>query len=531
MLVLAIRYLNGWAMAAADGAKKEQAEWPPHPSRVFMALAAAWFETGEDPAEGDALRWLEAEPPPDIACTDAEIRQSTDRPTISYVPVNDSRVGRKPPKKNDLGKLKEAGLAALPEFRPRQPRRFPVAIPHNPVVHLIWNNTPNEKHREALQQLATKVICVGHSASLVQLWVTNASPGAMWTASEGVTPLRLRIPSRGYLDALQRQHNRADVIAYADMTEQIKTLKGKEKTKMKTAISERFGENPPRSSRPQPGLFIGYKRATAADNTDCSRSIFDNNLLVFTLLGKRPSLPATLKLTEALRGALMSTCARIADETLPEWLSGHTTDGKPTKQAHVALLPLPFVGSKHADGRILGLGIALPRELDPEDSAHWLGQFLYEENGLPRELKLFAGRWLESRLTLEVREKPPVNLNPNTWTQAANMWASATPVVLDRHFDGDDKWEHAAESIKKSCERIGLPRPREVVLHPVSLIEGVQHAREFPSLVRKQDGGRRQHTHAVLIFDQPVQGPVIVGAGRFRGYGLFRPTNTVQSYD
>ena len=110
MLVLAIRYLNGWAMAAADGAEKKRAEWPPHPSRVFMAMAAAWFETGEDPAEGDALRWLEAEPPPDIACTDAAMRLSANRPTISYVPVNDSRVGRKPPKKNDLGKLKEAGL-------------------------------------------------------------------------------------------------------------------------------------------------------------------------------------------------------------------------------------------------------------------------------------------------------------------------------------------------------------------------------------------------------------------------------------
>ena len=43
MFALGIQYLNGWSMAAADGARKVQPEWPPHPDRVFMALAAAWL--------------------------------------------------------------------------------------------------------------------------------------------------------------------------------------------------------------------------------------------------------------------------------------------------------------------------------------------------------------------------------------------------------------------------------------------------------------------------------------------------------
>ena len=66
MFAFGIRYLNGWSMAAADGAKKERPEWPPHPDRVFMALAAAWFETGEDAEEGHALRRLESLGPPDL---------------------------------------------------------------------------------------------------------------------------------------------------------------------------------------------------------------------------------------------------------------------------------------------------------------------------------------------------------------------------------------------------------------------------------------------------------------------------------
>ena len=91
MFALGLHYLNGWSMAAADGARKERAEWPPHPDRVFMALAAAWFETGEDHAEGEALRWLEALPPPAIAASDADSRAAV----VSYVPVNDDGGGKK----------------------------------------------------------------------------------------------------------------------------------------------------------------------------------------------------------------------------------------------------------------------------------------------------------------------------------------------------------------------------------------------------------------------------------------------------
>ena len=28
--------------------------------------------------------------------------------------------------------------------------------------------------------------------------------------------------------------------------------------------------------------------------------------------------------------------------------------------------------------------------------------------------------------------------------------------------------------------------------------------------------------HAILVFDEPMRGPVLIGAGRFRGYGVCR---------
>ncbi|MYE54054.1 MAG: type I-U CRISPR-associated protein Cas5/Cas6, partial [Chloroflexi bacterium] len=80
-------------------------------------------------------------------------------------------------------------------------------------------------------------------------------------------------------------------------------------------------------------------------------------------------------------------------------------------------------------------------------------------------------------------------------------------------------------SMKDACEHIGLPRPTELLLHPTSLVQGIPISREFARIPRNRNGGQRRHAHAVIIFDQPVRGPVMIGAGRFRGYGLCRPVD------
>ena len=521
MLALGIQYLNGWAMAAGDGAKKERAEWPTHPDRVFMALAAAWFETGQELAEGDTLRWLEALGPPAISASDAFFRYALneDRPTVSYVPVNDSQRGRKIPDSDDLQKLKDAGLALLPEHRPRQPRRFAIAIPQQPRVFLIWPDADFVTHRDVLERLVRKVTHIGHSASFVQMWLEDAPPLPTWVPNEGQTPLRLRIFGPGQLEYLREQCNRDNVIAYADLQAGIVEAKGKDKTKLKNELRDRFGSATPISLRPEPRLWQGYDRPSKPVNPEAPGSIFDPRLIILALSGKRLSLPSTLKLTQVLHGAILAVCA----EPIPEWISGHRPDGSPSESPHVALLPLPFVGHEHSDGRLMGVALALPRDLDLEETNRCLAPLLRGDYDLPIQHKLFAGHWFECSVELETRETPPVSLRSERWTRSSRTWASVAPIVLDRHFNGKDKWDRATETVKDACERIGLPRPIEVILNPVSLVEGVPHAREFPYLARRTDGGRRHHTHAVIVFDREVTGPVVLGAGRYRGYGLCRP--------
>jgi CRISPR-associated protein Csb2 len=84
--VIAWEYLTG-RVVATDPTNRERSEWPPHPGRVFMALAAAWFETGEDPAEGEALRWLERLGDPELRLPAVE--PAFERSLVKvYVPIN-----------------------------------------------------------------------------------------------------------------------------------------------------------------------------------------------------------------------------------------------------------------------------------------------------------------------------------------------------------------------------------------------------------------------------------------------------------
>ena len=523
MFALGIRYLMGWAMAAVDGARKERAEWPPHPDRVFMALAAAWFETGEDRQEGEVLHWLERLHPPGIWASPTEERVAT----TSYVPVNDTSVATKKTVSTlcsatgaSLGKLKEAGLALLPEFRSRQPRGFPVAIPHDPVVYLVWEDDLPQAHRQALDTLSRKVTAIGHSASLVQMWLTDDPPTPNLVPKSGICQHRLRVFGPGRLNYLRGRCNRVAMIGYFDLEEQIKQTKGKEKKALQNLQNERFRSGPPVSLRPEPGLWQGYNVPVSAPLAPVQGSLFDPRLVILKIAGKRLSLSATLKLTEALRGALFASCP----DPIPEWLSGHTANGAASKNPHLALIPLPFAGSDHADGRLMGVALVLPKNLDPSEVDRILTPWLWNvETGEVRQNMLFDGKWLECTAELETREAPPANLKIETWTASSCRWATVTPVVLDRHVDGPRKWELAAESVKDSCERIGLPRPADVLLNPVSMIQGVPRSNEFPRLTRKKDGGRMHHAHAVILFDENVQGPIMVGAGRFRGYGLCRP--------
>jgi len=214
-----------------------------------------------------------------------------------------------------------------------------------------------------------------------------------------------------------------------------------------------------------------------------------------------------------------------APESVRQLLSGHDHDGAPLDSPHLAFVPLAFVGHQHADGHLLGMGLVLPEAIDPEERRDAL-------RAMARIDRLILGRLGVWRIGGVLAAEPPGNLRPQVWTAhpgGARHWSTVTPIAFDRHPKVADRAAYqveVAEMIAQGCVRIGLPKPKEVIVTSVSAHLGVPPAHAFPRLERK-DGGQRRHAHAILVFGEPVRGPILIGAGRFRGYGVCRPIDAL----
>ncbi len=395
MLTLGIRYLNGFVVASHG--RHELLEWPPHPGRFFMALVAAHYETGADPAEREALLWLErlSEPP------EVHAPEACPRTTVTqYVPVNDKTGPSTAP------------MHSLPLTRDRKDRTFARAWLTGDTAFVHWPQAdPPPGIRAALEALCAKTTRIGHSSSLVQVWLADQPSASLprWVPDSARATIPMRVPVPGTLQALdedfQQRHERA-----RDPRDQSKS------------------RSPVAGKRPL--AEHGYALAAeAAAPASAPGTVFSPHLLLFDLERldgpyRHLDLASTLSLTARWREALTSHANDLSAEA-QQIICGHTPDHQPFDQ------------------------------------------------------------------------------HPKAKDKAASQ-------------------QEAAELIAAACGRIGLPRPREVILTPVSAHLGALPAHAFPRL-RRKDGTERRHSHAILAFAEPVRGPVLIGAGRYRGYGVFRP--------
>jgi len=554
MFALGIEFLTGSAVMTS-AASREEAEWPPHPARVFMALVAAHYETRPLPSDGDdaltawrnerrALEWLEQQGSPALSCI-LDVARQRRAVVKQYVPVNDASVPRNSAtvKQSDL---REA-LGVMPSLRSRQERTFPsVGIGLDAAerhVYLTWANaTVPSDLVAAFAQLTAKVIRIGHSSSLVQVWLSDKSPEPVLTPqsakSRTGSSSTLRTIAPGLLADLDQRFNADEINLFFDLAEGIESTSGKAQKAAKVAFKELFGEDyraslaPPVRLRPVVGISQSYQEIKPSAEASVT-TVFDSDLLVLTKdEGSVLGIESTNLLIEALRGTLLN-----GSENAPEWFTGHRAPGEPATRPHLALLPLPYVGTEHADGHLLGLALAFPRDVSPEDRAAQLRRVFFDTTGLEKAVELTLGRnldnWLLSR---EQRSAPPIALRSQTWTEPSTVWASVTPVVLDRHPKHDpssakgserEAWRReVADSIIASCERIGLPAPVSIDIDKTSWHRGAPRARPGPGgmpWLPTKTGNTKQQVHVLMEFDREVQGPVLIGAGRYRGYGLCKP--------
>jgi CRISPR-associated protein Csb2 len=488
-LVLEIEFLSGVCFAAV-GPDSGAADWPPQPDRVFSALVATWAARGCLDQERTALEWLEQQAVPELHAS----AYSERTPVVHFVPPNDDESGR------------HGNIGLLPERRRRQGRRFPAAALDQPVMRLVWRDVSCDSPLvAALDALARDTAYVGHSASLTRCrFHTDTETPDMDNAQ---TPQR-RV-YRGRLLELQRAY-------------------------------ERYTASAGRRGRPLPGAVVEPTERPSAP-PPCAFS--GQWLILDHVAGDMPDIRAAALVGKTIRDALLAGYKRAGLESdIPEVVSGHAPDGTPSRNPHIAVIPLPFVGFPHADGAVMAFSLVPPAGSDVLRSDGFRRAMraiarLDEERGRrvlgirPREGGPPEGAF---SLLLSPTFEPPAGIQsvrPSLYSAVATTFASVTPLVLDRHLKqaGTAQLEEIAAQIRTACRNIGLPEPVRVVPAKHSAFEGAPSAypsANAPSWTRWQlppSLRSRRLTHAVIVFAEPVAGPLILGAGRFLGMGLMRP--------
>ena len=434
-------YLTGYATASTPDGRHD---WPPGPARLFMAMVAAHYETGEAEGERDVLMQLEQAGLPEIvAARDADERQSPD----PFVPENET---------NKRTTQSIQGLAVDHKRSLRFggfKRHRPVVPPgHEAVVRFAWPTPGAAVDLDMLDALCRKVTRLGHPMSLVSASATplsNSPEPAAWerrlVPTDGGSGL-----SEGTLDELDRRYDvkRHDVkrrrawlgqeVARQDQESELERLKNtpnvkgtgaqkvnKDRRGKIAVLNKTLKETvlPPPPPIEQPRLFDPAYIDPKDPTPDDKRNAFDSRPILLRLTPKdspfrRLSAAAGPQVCGRLREALLSH----AGQSAPTVLTGHGPDGKAMEDVHIAIAPLPSVGHPHSDGHLLGLMIALPARLSGDDQKAMQGALAKVEK---EGLKL--GRLGEWSVDIEPMDTTVKGLRPATWVgsrRGSRHWAS-----------------------------------------------------------------------------------------------------------
>lgn len=548
-LAVRVEFLTGRYIATNAFDRKEP-EWPAHPARFYSACTAALHD-GEvvDPQERDALSWLSTLGPPAIKASEASVRASGQH----FVPVNDASLfsdlsdrrykyieealavieqaptprkvasaKKKLAKQRDVEAMVEhtegkkgTKETLLPQARSRKDRYYPSVTPDVPTQWFIWEISKEEfdDHATSLERVFYRVTRIGHSSSFVSVSLDPSPPEPnLIPSSKGKKVLRTVDP--GQLERLEE----------AFLSRALQDLPDGVPIKQFVDISPRT----------MPHTFTAYAYSDSLERDwTIHHSNEEGEWISFKVhSGAGYHIQQTYHLCRTFRQALMSYAP---DPTSP-YLSGHEDNGEPTRQPHLKVLALPFVNHRYGTGEIKGIALILPRSGNETDISNIYQAIRRWEESSPKTSKESnrplirfystsrGDTYLERSLQPELR-----TIMPQLWQGPSRRWTTVTPIMLDRNpkfFGHNNEEKHSLavirmkESIGLSCLQQGLPILKSINVSQRPFFGSTNHCRVFSS---KMSENRRFMIHADLLFAQPIQGPLSLGAGRFFGMGLCLP--------
>lgn len=450
------------------GQGDEDPEWPPSPMRLAQALMAgaragcrgkAWT-----PDRAEALGLLAAQPPLIVGPPAQLATRST-----YFVPNNDS----------DKVFDRQDRLTS----KVARPRR----LLGSDTVHYVWPIEPSEDGRAPLLcEEANHLLALGWGIDqvvgrgrLLSEAEIGELPGRRWRAwdSHRTGIQAWRVPTEGFVGDLEEAHRSF-----------IQRLHG-------------GSYRPPR--KPTHFESVHYLSSTALPARAYAAFELPEGV---GFRGERVAVVA------AMFRSL--TCRSAKDDThefpggAEVYVAGHVNaDGRTPPR--FTYLPLPTIGHEHADGGIRRLLIAEPFG-DDGMHASWAQQrlrnaTLRDEHGEERGVLLDLWRPQSRRVVAR-------------YVRESQQWFSVTPVVIPGLDDG--KQSKAEGLFLKAVVHAGLPLEaiESVTLRKAPFWPGAEHPRCYfvPDYLRPF--GR---WHVAMRFNEPVPGPLAIGAGRHVGLGLF----------
>jgi CRISPR-associated protein Csb2 len=500
-LAISMRFLSTTFHGRGDGGEPE---WPPSPLRVYQALVAAaaarWNQRTKLEYAVPALEWLAKQHAPTVV---AAVGVPSDVKYRLYVPDNVA---------DKVAKAWRGGnnTASIADYRTEKDVRPTHLINKNDefaAVHYLYpiaDAAEFAKHKQILIDAARSVTHLGWGVDMVAGNATEMTAeeavklaGERWEPSKDGSGTPLRVPRPDTLQALMDKH-----AAF-----------------LGRLAADGFKPVPPLTAF----AVVGYGRDT--DMVSRPFAAFELRSLDFSRF--QPYDPA--RRTRDVAGMVRNATAILAGQTRPfgwtdaninAFVHGHTPDGTDRARGDAAdrrfsYLPLPSLEHRPSGihvGAIRRVLIVAPS--DHRDAVLWSRVLSGQElspvgDTQPSALRLIDGT--ESSL----RRNP----NLRAYVGESSVWSTVTPVVLHRHAPQDPG--EVRQLFDASFRHAGfseqVTRHLELEWRQVGFRAGVDLAKRYET-PEKLTGPRY---HVRVRFAHPIRGPLTVGAGRYRGMGLF----------
>ena len=468
MLAISVELLHGTFRGDPDGTANTglvtRGEWPPSPTRLFAALVAADGTRQQcRVTDGAELAWFERLPAPVIHAHAQPCHQLLES---RYV----VRHKGSPEKGTHQEYVGRSGVLNRAGAR---------VAPRDPRIVYSWNvESPAREILDALRRRAARIGYLGASDSPVRVRVTtrvlpSAAPSDTFMPDQRGDRV-IEVPEPGRLQVLDRMYDEW-------------CTRGASVSRLQfPALQHGVPYRSPGSAEPvDRGAVVAWLRLGAA------------------VSGRRLST-----VTALFKEAVLSQHQHIFGEP-PTILHGHGFSGSGYEIARY--LALPDVGYRWSRGRVHGLALWMPPGCDivarqrARDAAF--------------AIRRLTGRGVDVSVARRDDEARPLATHPGRWLRRSRGWVTAVPAIHERRRTLD------LAEVARWCRHAGLSEPVAFRSARTPLVAGALDL--APVEVNRPGRPALPYSHVELRFAQAVPGPVVIGSGRQRGFGLCVPVDEV----